>query len=261
MNFEETFESGILLQPTQAGFLHLSLACYAVAALLVLVRPSLGIWPLRLGAVLHLLAMSARGWAIGFFPLTNKMESFSAAALAVAFVAILTWRNVRLYSLPLLTLACAALGTALSFSTALTYPPPLMQTLWYPLHVPLSFLAYGTWSAAAAAGLVWFRERDPVWLAEVDRLALSGFGLWSLSMISGGIWGVLAWGAYFLWDVKILWSVILWFHYATFIHLRLAPPPWSNPSVRPALALLGFVWVFVAYVGTSFFFGKSSHAF
>jgi len=25
--------------------------------------------------------------------------------------------------------------------------------------------------------------------------------------------------------------------------------------------LLGVVWVFVAYVGTSFFFGRSSHAF
>ena len=30
---------------------------------------------------------------------------------------------------------------------------------------------------------------------------------------------------------------------------------------RPALALVGFVWVLVAYVGTSFLFGRSSHAF
>jgi ABC-type transport system involved in cytochrome c biogenesis permease subunit len=261
MTLEQSFENGMFLQPAQVGLLYMSLACYAAAALAVLMRPPWAVWPLRLGVALHLLAMTARGWAIGFFPLTNKMESFSAAALAVAVVALLSWRNVRLYSLPLLTLICVALATALSFSTALTYPPPLMQTIWYPIHVPLSFVAYGTWSAAAAASLVWLRDRDMAWLATVDRLAFLGFGLWSVSMISGGIWGVVAWGAYFLWDVKILWSVILWFHYATFVHLRLAPPPWSNPSVRPALAVLGFVWVFIAYVGTSFFFGKSSHAF
>jgi hypothetical protein len=31
--------------------------------------------------------------------------------------------------------------------------------------------------------------------------------------------------------------------------------------VRPALALAGLALVLVAYVGTSFFFGRSSHAF
>jgi ABC-type transport system involved in cytochrome c biogenesis permease subunit len=80
-------------------------------------------------------------------------------------------------------------------------------------------------------------------------------------MICGGFWGVVAWGAYFMWDVKIIWSVILWFHYASFIHVRLTPSLQSQPWVRPALAIVGFAWVLVAYVGTSFFFGRSSHAF
>jgi hypothetical protein len=30
---------------------------------------------------------------------------------------------------------------------------------------------------------------------------------------------------------------------------------------RPALAVVGFLFVLVAYVGTSFLFGRSSHAF
>jgi len=244
-----------------AGLFHLGLASYAAALLVTLVRPAAGVWVLSVGTGVHLLAMALRGWLIGFFPLTNKFESFSAAALAVALVTVLTWRPVRLYTAPLVGLACVALAAGLRFPTALSFAPPLMQTVWYPLHVPLSFLAYGTWAAAAAAGLVWFRDRDAAWAADVDTLALRGFALWSLSMICGGVWGVVAWGTYFLWDVKILWSVILWFHYATFIHLRLAPPPWSNPSTRSALALLGFVWVLVAYVGTSFLFGRSSHAF
>ena len=91
--------------------------------------------------------------------------------------------------------------------------------------------------------------------------ALLGLGLWSGAMVCGGVWGVLAWGAYFLWDPKVIWSVILWIHYAMFVHVRLTPSVRSVTWLRPALALVGLVWVLVAYVGTSFFFGGSSHAF
>ena len=238
-----------------------ALICYGTAFVVTLVRPSAGVWPMRAGCLIHLAAMGYRGWAIGFFPLTNKMESFSAAALAIAAVAVLSWRDVRLYAGSLSMLAAVTLMVAFSFPLGLSFPPPLMRTIWYPLHVPLSFTAYALWAAAAAAGLAWLHDRDPNWLPRVDRLALQGFGIWSLSMICGGVWGVVAWGAYFMWDVKIIWSVILWFHYASFIHLRLTPSLAGKSWVRPALALVGFIWVFVAYVGTSFFFGRSSHAF
>jgi ABC-type transport system involved in cytochrome c biogenesis permease subunit len=218
------------------GPLYAALACYGGAFVVSLVRPRIGRWLLGTGVAVHF-----------------------AATLAV--VTLASWKEVRLYVVPLLALVCAALVTAVSFPLGLSFPPPLMQTIWYPLHVPLSFLAYATWAAAAAAGGVWFRERDPLWLARVDGLALNGFALWSVSMICGGIWGVVAWGAYFMWDVKIIWSVILWFHYASFVHLRLTPSLLPRKWIRPALAIVGLVWVFVAYVGTSFFFGRSSHAF
>ena len=252
---------GAAQQFAQALPLFVALACYAVAFVAALVRPPAGVWPMRVGCVIHFTAMVYRGWAIGFFPLTNKMESFSAAALAVAAVTALDWRPARWYAGSLSALAVVTLLASLSFPLNLSFPPPLMRTIWYPLHVPLSFAAYALWAAAAAAALAWLRDRDPAWLLRLDRLALQGFGLWSASMVCGGIWGVVAWGAYFMWDVKIIWSVILWFHYASFIHLRLTPSLTDKAWVRPVLALVGFVWVFVAYVGTSFFFGKSSHAF
>jgi hypothetical protein len=205
--------------------------------------------------------MVARGWLIGFFPLTNKFESFSTAALALAVVTCLSWVPVRKYVVVLLALTLGALAAALSFPLELSYPPPLMWTIWYPLHVPLSFFAYALWSAAAAAGIAWWSTREPIWLRRVDRLALQGFGLWSVSMICGGIWGVLAWGAYFMWDPKVVWSVILWFHYAMFVHLRTTPSMLRRPWVRPLLAQVGLLWILVTYVGTSFLFGSSSHAF
>ena len=247
-------------QLATGALLYGALALYAAALAFALFATGVGRAVLWIGIALHLAALIGRSWIIEFFPLTNKLESFSAASLALALVTATTWRDVRLYVVPLLVLACISLGTALQFPLDPSYPPPLMRTIWYPLHVPLSFLAYALWAAAAAAGLAWFREPDPDWLGRVNHLALQGFALWSLSMICGGVWGVLAWGAYFMWDVKIIWSVILWFHYASFIHLRFAPSLDDRPWIRPALALVGLVWVLVAYVGTSLLFGRSSHA-
>jgi ABC-type transport system involved in cytochrome c biogenesis permease subunit len=255
---------GILGPPAPAALLVLlqgAGALYLLALLAALLRPAWARIPLVLGVALQLGWSLWRGLLIGFLPLTNKAESFAAAALAVALVGAIAFRPSRAYLLPLLGALLAATGTALAFPQGLHWPPPLMRTFWYPTHVPLSFLAYGTWTAAAAAGLAWFLDRDAGWLALIDRLGLWGFALWSLSMICGGIWGVVAWGAWFLWDPKVVWSVILWFHASTFVHLRLTPSLASRPWVRPALALAGLLLVLVAYVGTSFFFGRSSHAF
>ncbi len=244
-----------------AALVMVALALYMVAFLATALAPRAGRVVLLVAVLVHLAATVHRGLLLGFFPLTNKMESFSTASLAVALVALAHWRHARLYSLPLVALAGIYLFVATTFSLALTPPPPLMRTVWYPLHVPLAFLAYGLWAAAAAAGAEWLRSRDAAWLRHVDLLALQGFGLWSLSMICGGVWGVLAWGAYFLWDPKVIWSVILWFHFGTFVHVKLTPSLQGRPWVRPALALAGFAFVLVAYVGTSFFWGRSSHAF
>lgn len=236
-------------------------AIYLLCGLMVLKRPAQARGMLWAGVAAHFAATAARGMVIEFFPLTNKFESFSAASLGVALVLALAWRPSRIYVLAVLAVVIAYLAVALSFPHDMVYPPPLMRTLWYPLHVPLSFLAYGTWAVAAASALVWLVRRERVWLSHIDHMALLGFGLWSLSMIFGGFWGVVAWGAYFMWDPKIIWSVILWFHYASFIHLRLTPSLNKRDWVRPVFAVVGFALVFIAYIGTSFFFGKSSHAF
>jgi cytochrome c biogenesis factor len=247
--------------PWLARLLWAAAAAYGVALAAALLRPRAARAPLVAGIALHLAATIGRGLAIEFFPLTSKMESFSAAALATAIVAGVAFRPARAYLLPLLGVLAAATAAALASRGDLRWPPPLMRTIWYPLLVPLSFLAYACWAAAAAAALAWAARREGEWLALVDRLALWGFVLWSLAMVTGGVWGVLAWGAWFLWDPKVIWSVILWFHSAALVHVKLTPSMQGRAWARPALAGLGFLFVLVAYVGTSFFFGRSSHAF
>lgn len=251
--------------PVLSGLFLASLVAYTVAVAVALVRPLVGRWLVAVGALLHTVMTVGRGIEVAWFPLNNKLESFSGAALAMAWVAVVTWRPSRVWVAAMGAPLLGLIWAAWTFPLDLRAPIPVLVTIWYPLHVPLSFAAYALWTAAAAAGIAWAVSgpagRDPGLLLRVDRWALQGFGLWSVSMIFGGIWGVVAWGAWFLWDPKVIWSVILWFHYASFIHLRLTPSLRTRPWVRPALAVVGFLWVFVAYIGTSFFFGGSSHAF
>ncbi len=238
-----------------------ALAAYALALLLAFARPALARGVLGAGLAAHLGWLVWRGVLIGYVPMTNKTESFAAASFCFAAVLLVAWQPARAFVVPQLACALAAGVTAALFPQELAEPGALLRTIWYPLHVPLSFVAFGVWAASGAAGLCWAIGRDRAWLQRVDHLALQGLGLWSAAMIFGGVWGVVAWGAYFMWDPKMLWSVILWFHYAAFVHLRLTPALQERAWVRPALAWLGVGWIFVAYVGTSFVFGKSSHAF
>ena len=49
-------------------------------------------------------------------------------------------------------------------------------------------------------------------------------------MIFGGIWAYLAWGTYWLWTPKELWTTIVWFFYSLYLHARLVRG-WTGPKV------------------------------
>lgn len=219
-------------------------------------------WMLGAGVAVHVAGVVVRAVGIAYFPLTNKFESFFGFSLA-AFAVLLGVRRSpsRVHRLALFAVGAAFYGWAATFDRGLVPPPPLMITVWYPLHVPATFLAYALWTSAAGAGLaVLLRGGENGLRRYVEGHAFWGFCVFSVSMVFGGAWGVLAWGAYFLWDPKVVWSVVLWLFYAGFVHLRYWP---VRPPVRgrAALALVGFALLLVAYVGTSFLFAHSSHSF
>lgn len=222
-------------------------------------------WKLRffilLGIVLlHLGAITLRGIAIGYFPLTNKFESFNAFAAATFITQLIYARtDSRIYRMSLFGVGYCFFIAAAIFPMGLSYAPPLMLTIWYVLHVPCSFFCYALWvSAMSAAVARYFISGEK---RQYDQIIDSGFqyGLivFSISMIFGGLWGYVAWGSYFLWDSKVVWSVIIWFFYATCLHLDY----WQEAKrFKPPMAILGFIILMMTYVGTSFFIG-GSHSF
>lgn len=254
-----------MMEPTPPGFEVLyfgAMALYGVYLLLEVGGSRWRVWPLAVGFAAHLAAIALRGMAIEYFPLTNKLESFLGFAAAVFGVLLLSQRSpTRWHRLPLFVVGATFYGLTLLFERGTFFPPPLMKTIWYPLHVPATFVAYALWTSAAAGGLALLMGHPDNGLRRyVEGHLFWGFGWFSVSMVFGGLWGYVAWGAYFLWDPKVVWSVVLWLYFAGLIHLRYWPGG-LRPRVRGALALMGFPLLLVAYVGTSFLFAHSSHSF
>ncbi|HIJ82077.1 MAG TPA: cytochrome c biogenesis protein CcsA, partial [Desulfuromonadales bacterium] len=90
------------------------------------------------------------------------------------------------------------------------------------------------------------------------KTALAGWSFFSGSMIAGGIWGYYAWGTYWLWTPKELWTSILWLFYALLLHLRLKGTRWEVLSAW--LGIAGFAVTLFTYLGVSMLM-QSSHSF
>jgi ABC-type transport system involved in cytochrome c biogenesis permease subunit len=81
---------------------------------------------------------------------------------------------------------------------------------------------------------------------------------WTFTLIAGSIWAGRAWGRYWGWDTKEVWTFIIWVLFAGYIHAR-ATRGWRG--TRSAwLALVGMGAVAFNYTIVNLFF-KGLHAY
>ncbi len=203
----------------------------------------------------------SRGLSLGRLPLVGVHDTlnFLAASLVAFSVAIQVAKGQRRDFYMMLSGMCAVFTAfALLQKPYATPLPPVLKTYWFELHVAMSFLSYALFGLAAILGVVYLRSDD----AAVERMQYKsifvGYTLFSFSMILGGVWAFLAWGTYWLWTPKELWTSLLWVFYGLYLHARL----WSWWSGRPCavLGIVGLGVVLFTYLGVGLLM-KSSHAF
>ena len=231
---------------------------------------------------------------IALYCFGSSLRPFFAAAL-LGQVTYLGWRGSELGRLPLIgphdtltffSASIGLMGLPLVFSRslrdevtfrwatgvmaglfallALPFPamnmplPPILRTYWFEGHVVLAFFSYALFGVGAILGVLFLFGRGRTVLDLQYRVILVGYTFFSLSMISGGIWGYYAWGTYWLWTPKELWTVILWLFYSLYLHARLRQ--WWKGRPVSVLAIAGFIIVIFTYLGVSLFM-KSSHSF
>ncbi|MEU5436809.1 c-type cytochrome biogenesis protein CcsB [Streptomyces sp. NPDC020719] len=85
------------------------------------------------------------------------------------------------------------------------------------------------------------------------RVNAAVFPLWTFTIVAGSIWAGDAWGRYWGWDPKEVWSFVTWVAYACYLHAR-ATAGWKGRKAA-YIALAAFGAYLFNYYGVNFLFG------
>jgi ABC-type transport system involved in cytochrome c biogenesis permease subunit len=181
-------------------------------------------------AFLCILAAFAVRWKeAGHVPMQSLFEVFLCLGIAV-FPLSVFWRRYLGASGETLDplLAFAVLFPAgFVFMARPQYLPPALQCWLFVPHVAAYMLAYIVLVKASLLSPVqWLAGTSPEERLAAEqstyRLVRFGFPLLTLGLILGAWWARMAWGDYWGWDPKELWSLATWLVFLAYLHLRSA---------------------------------------
>jgi cytochrome c-type biogenesis protein CcsB len=231
----------------------------------------------------HLVATVLRGVAASRVPWANMYEFGMMGTLVITLVFLivnLKWdlKFVGAFSTGLVLLLLGLVSTG--FYVEVVPLPPALQSYWLVIHVFVATLATGFFSVGFALSLTQIlqarRENRTVdakptrlsWMSRLPdsaqlenyayRLIIIGFIFWTFTLIAGAVWADKAWGRYWGWDTKEVWTFIIWTIYAGYIHAR-STRGWRGTR-SAVLAMVGFASVIFNYTVVNIFF-KGLHAY
>lgn len=232
-----------------------------------------------LGWVLHFGATVLRGVAAERVPWANMFEfGLTATAMGMGvFLVAQFWKDLRFLGAYITGMTLLSLGiVTVNFYVDVVPLPPALQSAWLVIHVFVATLATAFFAIGAGLSVMQLlrsqREvRKVEGLRFLDtlpgattleslayRVNVVGFVFWTFTLIAGAIWAERAWGRYWGWDTKEVWTFIIWTLFAGYIHAR-ATRGWRGD--RSAwLAIIGFSAVIFNYTVVNIAF-KGLHSY
>ena len=139
--------------------------------------------------------------------------------------------------------ALAAITLTASLWMVFFYAPTertmgVVQRIFY-VHVPsawVAFLAFGI-VALCSLGYLWLRDErlDAISVAAAEL----GILFTTIVLVTGPLWGKIAWGAWWVWEPRLTLTLLLWFIYVGYFILRGATD--SPERGKRFAAILGIV--------------------
>lgn len=129
----------------------------------------------------------------------------------------------------------------------------IAQRIFY-VHVPAawtSFLAIGI--AALCSGVyLWLRDD------KLDRAALAaaegGFVFATIVLLTGPLWGKIAWGTYWTWEPRLTLTLLLWFIFLGYFMVRNATEdPEKGKRFAAVVAIIGAIDIPFIHVSVLWF--------
>jgi cytochrome c-type biogenesis protein CcsB len=243
-----------------------------------------------LAFLFHVAGDVTRGIAAGRVPWSNMYEfSLTGTMLVVAvYLAVLFRYDLRFLGSFITGLVVLLLGGAtLAFYVEIVPLMDPLKSVWLVIHVFVASLATALFALAFGLSVTQLmqarRERralaadgatdqpikaGPGFLRTLPsaealeslayRFAVLGFIFWTFTLIAGSIWANDAWGRYWGFDTKEVWTFVIWVLYAGYIHAR-ATRGWRG--TRSAwLSIIGFAAVLFSFTIVNMFF-KGLHAY
>lgn len=223
-----------------------------------------------LGWGAHLGTLVTRGWAAEHWPWGNMYEFLTAIAFAAvtAYLVVLARYRARFLGAFVMIAAVLALGVA----TIWLYTPvgplvPALRSYWIAIHVTAAIIASGLFTLAGVAGVLYLVRGDglsrlpsrEVLEKAVHRAVIFAFPLWTFAVIAGALWADRAWGRYWGWDPKEVWSFITWVAYAAYLHAK-ATAGWRGRAAV-IVQLVAFGCLLFNLIGVNIFIdGLHSYA-
>ena len=234
---------------------------------------------LALGFLGHLGAIVARFQATGHLPWSGHYEyALMGGWFIMAATLFVGWQNKQLQALAVATgpLVVVMMGYGYMQNPDLTPMAASLKTVWLYIHVYFAWLAFGAYSLAMAAGVLFLVKRksesggapNPAYdrfpsLGRLDELifryVVFGFITDTIMICAGAIWAKDLWGSYWNWDPVETWSLISWLTYGITIHLRVTFGWRENRLAWLAVGALSTV--IICFFGVNLVVNTSLHMF
>ncbi|WP_411731579.1 c-type cytochrome biogenesis protein CcsB [Paeniglutamicibacter sp.] len=237
-----------------------------------------------LGVLMQGFAVASRGIAAGRVPWGNMYEFLSTGSFLVALVfsLVLLKKDLRFMGTFVIGLVTVMLcGATMGFPTPVAHLVPALQSYWLIIHVSIAVLASSLFTITFAMNvlqLVQHARIDALAAGKADKMpfmrlvpgaaALENFAyrinavafvMWTFTVMAGAIWAEAAWGRYWGWDTKEVWSFVIWVVYAGYLHAR-ATGGWTG--ARSAwLSIIGYLCIVFNFTIVNIYFnGLHSYA-
>jgi len=236
---------------------------------------------LFIALLLNLTAMIRRAYEshlMGIFhpPWSNLFESLTFWSFIAGAIYLFIERKYRFkvlgaFVLPVITGVFAfALFKANHEITPLM---PALRSYWLYLHVITAFIGYAGFTVGFGGAVAYllkeyfpnnrfvknFLPRKEI-LDEITYKSIAiVFPVWTASIILGAAWANEAWGGYWSWDPKEVWSLIVWLFFGAYLHARHLMG-WRGKKVA-WMVVIGFITVLICYFAVNLYFpGMHSYA-
>ncbi|MDW8095615.1 MAG: c-type cytochrome biogenesis protein CcsB, partial [Aquificaceae bacterium] len=231
---------------------------------------------LGLGLVLNLAGMVRRTiqtyeLGVPHPPWSNLFEALTFWSFVVGFIYLFLERKygIRLIGAVVVPLVFGLSAFALFYASKDIVPlMPALRSYWLYVHVVTAFVGYAGFTVGFGGAVFYLiKERFPQLplpsrevLDEITyKSIVLVFPLWTASIILGAAWANEAWGGYWSWDPKEVWSLIVWLFFGAYLHAR-QMLGWKGKRTA-WMVVFGFITVLICFFAVNLFFpGMHSYA-